>query len=61
TNNSWRGLKAQAMGTTTTTQGNAASSKGIVNAKNEPDHLLVLVHGIMARYMLIKDYAQNST
>lgn len=36
------------MGTTTTTQGNAASSKGIVNAKNEPDHLLVLVHGIMA-------------
>ena len=49
------------MGTNTTTQGNAASSKGIVNAKNEPDHLLVLVHGIMARYMLIKDYAQNST
>ncbi|KAF5474521.1 hypothetical protein F2P56_006414 [Juglans regia] len=46
--NSWRhqGLKAQAMGTTT--QGNAASSRGIANAKNEPDHLLVLVHGILA-------------
>jgi hypothetical protein len=60
TNNSWRhqGRKAQAMGITT--QGNAASPRGISNSKNEPDHLLVLVHGILARYMLIKDYAQNS-
>ncbi|XP_059437095.1 putative lipase YDR444W isoform X2 [Corylus avellana] len=48
TNNSWRhqGRKAQAMGTTT--QGNATSSWGISNSKNEPDHLLVLVHGILA-------------
>ncbi|KAE7995839.1 hypothetical protein FH972_000604 [Carpinus fangiana] len=48
TNNGWRhqGRKAQAMGTTT--QGNATSSWGISNSKNEPDHLLVLVHGILA-------------
>lgn len=48
TNNSWRlqGSKGQAMGTTT--QGNAASSWGISNLKTEPDHLLVLVHGILA-------------
>ncbi|KAF3952003.1 hypothetical protein CMV_022398 [Castanea mollissima] len=49
TSNSWRhqGLKAQAMGTTTQ-WGNVASTKHIANGKNEPDHLLVLVHGIMA-------------
>ncbi|KAF3452106.1 hypothetical protein FNV43_RR08203 [Rhamnella rubrinervis] len=48
TNNNWRsqGLKAQTM--STTTQGNFGSSRGIANAKDEPDHLLVLVHGIMA-------------
>nr|POE97018.1 putative lipase rog1 [Quercus suber] len=33
---------------TTTQQGNVASNKCIANGKNEPDHLLVLVHGIMA-------------
>lgn len=31
-----------------TTQGNVASPKGIYNLKDEPDHLLVLVHGILA-------------
>ncbi|XP_015874486.3 putative lipase YDR444W isoform X2 [Ziziphus jujuba] len=48
TNNSWRnqGLRAQAMGTTT--QGKFGSSKGVANAEDEPDHLLVLVHGILA-------------
>ncbi|TXG47573.1 hypothetical protein EZV62_026867 [Acer yangbiense] len=46
--NNWKhqGLRAHAM--STTTQGNFASSRGILNGKNEPDHLLVLVHGIMA-------------
>lgn len=39
-------LKSHAM---STTQGNLASPKGIGNLKDEPDHLLVLVHGIMAR------------
>lgn len=34
-----------------TTQGNLASPKGIVNSKDEPEHLLVLVHGILARYV----------
>ncbi|RXH99094.1 hypothetical protein DVH24_011419 [Malus domestica] len=43
---SWRnqGLRAQAM----TSQGNFGSSRGIANAEEKPDHLLVLVHGIMA-------------
>lgn len=31
-----------------TTQGNVASPKGIYYLKDEPDHLLVLVHGILA-------------
>ncbi|XP_028093655.1 uncharacterized protein LOC114293732, partial [Camellia sinensis] len=31
-----------------TTQGNFASARGITTVKNEPDHLLVLVHGILA-------------
>ncbi|KAL5576547.1 hypothetical protein UlMin_018246 [Ulmus minor] len=48
TNNSWRNqaLRAQAM--FTTTRGNFGSSRGITNERNEPDHLLVLVHGILA-------------
>ncbi|XVF27502.1 hypothetical protein REPUB_Repub14bG0112900 [Reevesia pubescens] len=48
TNSSWKhqGLRAQAM--STTTQGNFASSNSFANRKNEPDHLLVLVHGILA-------------
>ncbi|XP_021295244.1 uncharacterized protein LOC110424851 isoform X2 [Herrania umbratica] len=48
TNNNWKhqGHRAQAM--STATQGNSASSKSISNGKNEPDHLLVLVHGILA-------------
>ncbi|XP_050107120.1 uncharacterized protein LOC126586341 [Malus sylvestris] len=43
---SWRnqGLRAQAM----TSQGNFGSSMGVANAENKPDHLLVLVHGILA-------------
>ncbi|KAI5657338.1 hypothetical protein M9H77_26131 [Catharanthus roseus] len=45
--NIWRNqrLRAYAM---STTQGNLASPKGIVNSKDEPEHLLVLVHGILA-------------
>uniref|UniRef100_A0A5B7APM6 DUF676 domain-containing protein n=1 Tax=Davidia involucrata TaxID=16924 RepID=A0A5B7APM6_DAVIN len=31
-----------------TTQGSFASPRGIFNVKDEPDHLLVLVHGILA-------------
>uniref|UniRef100_A0A2C9U5H1 DUF676 domain-containing protein n=1 Tax=Manihot esculenta TaxID=3983 RepID=A0A2C9U5H1_MANES len=47
-NSYWKnqGLRAQAMNTTT--QGNFASPRGIMNGSNEPDHLLVLVHGILA-------------
>ncbi|KAM7500705.1 hypothetical protein LguiA_025119 [Lonicera macranthoides] len=37
--------RAQAM---STTQGNVGSPRGIFNVKDEPDHLLVLVHGILA-------------
>lgn len=33
-----------------TTQGNIASPRGIVKMEDQPDHLLVLVHGILARY-----------
>lgn len=44
----------------TTSHENFASSKRILNGKNEPDHLLVLVHGILARYMLIKFQSQSS-
>ncbi|MBA0598669.1 hypothetical protein Gorai_008424, partial [Gossypium raimondii] len=40
------GLRAQAM--STTTQGGFAAAGRIGNGKNEPDHLLVLVHGILA-------------
>uniref|UniRef100_A0A2P2KFC9 Uncharacterized protein MANES_17G055600 n=1 Tax=Rhizophora mucronata TaxID=61149 RepID=A0A2P2KFC9_RHIMU len=39
-------LRSQAMNTTA--QGILASSSGTVNGKSEPDHLLVLVHGIFA-------------
>ncbi|XVE88196.1 hypothetical protein DITRI_Ditri19aG0049400 [Diplodiscus trichospermus] len=48
TTSKWKhqGLRSQAM--STTTQGNFASSNSIANGKNEPDHLLVLVHGILA-------------
>lgn len=47
-NHSWRlpGLGPQAM--STSTLGTFSSSSSIGNVKNEPDHLLVLVHGIMA-------------
>lgn len=38
-----------------TSQGNFASaSGGVASAGNKPDHLLVLVHGILARYMLFQ-------
>lgn len=33
------------------TRGNVVSARGSVNVRDEPDHLLVLVHGIMARYV----------
>ncbi|KAJ7968702.1 Alpha/beta-hydrolase superfamily protein [Quillaja saponaria] len=48
TNSTWthQGLRAQAM--STTTHGKATSCQGTWNTKNEPDHLLVLVHGILA-------------
>ncbi|KAL5053795.1 hypothetical protein RYX36_034477 [Vicia faba] len=39
-----QGLRAQAM--SATTNGNSISSMG--NSRNDPDHLLVLVHGILA-------------
>ncbi|GLU22865.1 hypothetical protein SLE2022_389080 [Rubroshorea leprosula] len=47
-NYSWKhqGFRAQAM--STTAQGSFGSCKNIVNGKNEPDHPLVLVHGILA-------------
>ncbi|XP_023520181.1 putative lipase C4A8.10 [Cucurbita pepo subsp. pepo] len=47
-NHSWRlpDLGPQAM--STLTQGTLSSSSSIGNGKNKPDHLLVLVHGIMA-------------
>ncbi|KAL4369243.1 hypothetical protein GQ457_05G034520 [Hibiscus cannabinus] len=47
-NRKHQGLRAQAM--STTTQGDFAASNRIGNAKNDPDpdHLLVLVHGILA-------------
>ncbi|KAL6333479.1 hypothetical protein AAG906_028664 [Vitis piasezkii] len=46
-NSTWKhkSLRAQAM---STTQGNAASPRGFMHGKHEPDHLLVLVHGILA-------------
>uniref|UniRef100_A0A7N0RDE3 DUF676 domain-containing protein n=1 Tax=Kalanchoe fedtschenkoi TaxID=63787 RepID=A0A7N0RDE3_KALFE len=46
-NSSWRSqdLKAQAM---STIQGSVSSSSGFRNAQDKPDHLLVLVHGILA-------------
>ena len=34
-----------------TTQG-MSSYRNIGNSKNDPDHLLILVHGILARYAL---------
>ena len=43
-----QGLRAQAM--STVTLGNSIASIG--NLKNDPDHLLVLVHGILARYAI---------
>ncbi|CAK9178237.1 unnamed protein product, partial [Ilex paraguariensis] len=45
--NIWKhqNFRAHAM---STTQGNVASPKRIINVKDEPDHLLVLVHGILA-------------
>lgn len=39
--------KAQAM---STTQGNLSSPTPMINVEDKPDHLLVLVHGIMGRY-----------
>ncbi|GFZ06140.1 hydrolase-like protein family [Actinidia rufa] len=47
-NNIWkvRSVRAQDM---STTQGNVVSPRGISNVRDEPDHLLVLVHGILAR------------
>ncbi|KAL3820298.1 hypothetical protein ACJIZ3_006203 [Penstemon smallii] len=39
-----QGNKAQAMNTS---QGNLESPRGVLNAVDQPDHLLVLVHGIM--------------
>lgn len=53
-NSYWKnqGLNAQAMNTAT--QGNSASTREIVKGNSEPDHLLVLVHGILARYGSVK-------
>ncbi|KAE8709091.1 putative inactive dual specificity protein phosphatase-like [Hibiscus syriacus] len=43
----------------TTTQGDFIASNCIGNGKNEPDHLLVLVHGILARGRVEKDAWEN--
>lgn len=40
-------VRAQAM---STSKGNLASSRSSVNVEDKPDHLLVLVHGILARF-----------
>lgn len=40
-------LKAQAM---STTQGDVSSPRAMICVEDKPDHLLVLVHGIMGRY-----------
>ncbi|XP_031393523.1 putative lipase C4A8.10 isoform X2 [Punica granatum] len=47
-NSNWKsqGFRAQAM--STPTRGNVASPGAAFNAKDGPDHLLVLVHGILA-------------
>lgn len=37
----------------TTTQGKS-TDRSTGNLKNDPDHLLVLVHGILARYILFR-------
>lgn len=52
-NNNWTNqiFKAYAMSTAI---GNSESSTSIANRENEPDHLLVLVHGIMGRYVYFK-------
>ncbi|KAG6407282.1 hypothetical protein SASPL_130268 [Salvia splendens] len=42
-------LKAQAM---STTQGDLSSPTAMINLEDKPDHLLVLVHGIMGRCLL---------
>lgn len=39
-------VKAQAM---STTQGDLSSPTAMINLEDKPDHLLVLVHGIMGR------------
>ncbi|KAF8411049.1 hypothetical protein HHK36_003588 [Tetracentron sinense] len=58
-NNIWKhpSLRVQAM---STTQGNVTTSKGIAKFKNEPDHLLVLVHGILASFDLCHRTASSS-
>ncbi|XP_010549399.1 PREDICTED: putative lipase YOR059C isoform X2 [Tarenaya hassleriana] len=43
----YRGLRAQAM-SATTAERSYSVSKGDTDEKNEPEHLLVLVHGILA-------------
>ncbi|XP_048230446.1 uncharacterized protein LOC8259234 isoform X2 [Ricinus communis] len=47
-NSNWRHQDFRAQAMNTAIRGNFASSKGVVNGNNEPDHLLVLVHGILA-------------
>lgn len=46
-NSSWKHQSLQAQGMSTT-QWNATSTRGIKNVRDGPDHLLVLVHGILA-------------
>lgn len=48
-----QGLSAQAM---SMSQGNVASPQSLNHVNDEPDHLLVLVHGILARYIVCKVY-----
>lgn len=50
TTNNWKNQSLIAHAMSAMAHGNFASSRGLVNEKTEPDHLLVLVHGILARY-----------
>lgn len=47
-NNIWKNLSLRAL-SMATTQGDIASPSGVIDEEDDPEHLLVLVHGIMGR------------
>ncbi|KAJ4823162.1 hypothetical protein Tsubulata_019212 [Turnera subulata] len=47
-NNNWKHQSLRAQPMNSSSQGTFGSSMGSMSGKNEPDHLLVLVHGILA-------------